>query len=82
MINENGSMPASPLALDIRVDDQGNQFCNDAYEGLTKREMFAMHAMQGLVSRVDFKCDDTSVEGMAIWAKDCADALLKELDNE
>lgn len=41
---KNADMPAMPMALETMVNEHGTVAVNDAYEGLTKREMFAMHA--------------------------------------
>lgn len=51
-----------------------------AYLGLTKRELFAAMAMQGMLSNPAI-CDMTSGEAsqVALWANQCADALLAEL---
>jgi len=62
----NSNEPAYPAA-------QG-----DHYQGLTKREVFAMAAMQGL-SAVDVTGNYTCAQVAAI-AVNQADSLLKELD--
>ena len=67
----NGESPATPF-----VDDCISTHNQEIFYGLTKREAFAMAAMQGLISFNG--CMDTD-----ITAKRCvrmADALLKELD--
>lgn len=48
--------------------------------GLTKRELFAAMAMQGMLSNPAI-CDMTSGDAsrVALWANQCADALLAEL---
>lgn len=48
------------------------------FQGLTKRERFAMAAMQGYCSNTDLSELDT--EEIAFFAVNQADALLKELD--
>jgi hypothetical protein len=45
-------------------------------EGLTKREAFAMAAMQGILSHSFCRGD---VDELAVQSARCADALLKEL---
>ena len=52
----------------------------DRHPGLTKRELFAAMAMQGMLSNPAI-CDMTSGEAsrVALWANQCADALLAEL---
>lgn len=51
--------------------------------GLTKRELFAAMAMQGMLAQVDDNSNPTTWEGnpsnMARIAVTCADALLAEL---
>lgn len=58
--------------------------------GLTKREMFAMHAMQGLLSNSGGVVQANNMSGtgfcnsdetsLAQWSIACADALLAELE--
>ena len=58
--------------------------------GLTKREMFAMHAMQGILSnsggviqgnnRSGTGWCNSNAQDLAKWSIECADALLKELE--
>ena len=64
---KNGDMPAMPT--------QANG--GDVYGGLTKREQFAMAAMQGLLA-MGFECQGAP-EDMAAHAVVVADALLAEL---
>ena len=47
----------------------------ELYEGLTKREYFAVMATQGMLCNVR----GTSIPVMVIDALQCADALLEEL---
>lgn len=50
---------------------------NNTYQlGLTKRELFAGMAMQGIISSLDMKVPNTDV---AVAAVKMADQLLKEL---
>lgn len=84
----NGNMPAMPLALDIRADEYGHQEVNDAYEGLTKREMIAMYAMQGYISGMTAWSDGIDGGGVQLSAEEAAqeavnyaDALLKQLED-
>jgi hypothetical protein len=88
---KNGDMPAAPLksgngALwNLRDGHEDSDFLGQPNErfsiGLTKREMFAMAAMQGLCSTSDlngsWRHDAATV---AIAAANCADALLAELE--
>lgn len=68
---KNGDLPAMPIQI-----DGGEQYATVAYEGLSKREMFAMAAMQGILS-----CDNSEFTNVAaISAVAHADALLAELE--
>lgn len=78
MTIKNGDLPAIPLptcgdGLAWKVGDLGNPAL---VIGLTKREMFAMAAMQGLSSE---SCRYDSPSDMAHDAVKLADALLAEL---
>jgi len=70
---KNADQPASPVKPEVI---QGNQ---QVYLGLTKREAFAMAAMQGNIQAFH-DCDVTDYHDMA---QDCvmfADCLLKALE--
>ena len=69
---KNSDMPAMPIEL-----NGFGQFAPEVYTGLTKREMFAMAAMQGLLS--DPNMTLTSAVNIAVEA---ADLLLRRLDGE
>ena len=75
----NGEQPAAPSS----VSHEQFQYSNTEYLGLSKREAFAMAAMQGMSSHPDFYgqskdfADNIAKDSVAI-----ADALLKELSNE
>ena len=69
---KNADMPAMP----IEIDGHG-QYAPEAHTGLTKREMFAMAAMQGLLA--DSNVQTISAVNMAV---ECADLLLRKLDGE
>lgn len=73
---KNADMPAMPCEWKD-FDSQGVQVVRESYEGLTKREMFAMHAMQGLLASV---FEPETLECFAIAAVKHADALLAELE--
>lgn len=77
---KNADMPAMPV-----VDDCGRpaMYGAEGVEalGLTKREMIAMHAMQGILAAGnadEFVVGDEV--GFAGFAVSCADALLAELE--
>ncbi len=71
----NGDMPASPK--DVIGYTESGPSVRVSYDGLTKREHFAVLAMQGLLGHPD--CD-VDPESSADWAVKCADALLKALE--
>lgn len=62
------------------VQDRDDNYSLHCEGGLTKRELFAAMAMQGMLSNPAI-CDMTSGEAsqVALWANQCADALLAEL---
>ena len=69
---KNGDMPASPIFNEQGFPslESGNK--DSPISGLTKRETFAMVAMQGLLSAVD---------GEGTWTGlDCSDQAVKEAD--
>ena len=67
---KNADMPAMPLPLGTETE----KWC----QGLTKREMMAMHALQGLLAAPDLNTvEPDAVAGTAIAY---VDALLAELD--
>lgn len=68
-----GSEPAMPLLED--PGDQPSGARGYQHLGLSKRELFAMAAMQGLLARAG----DCSYEGLSRVAVKHADALLEEL---
>lgn len=91
---KNADLPAMPLSGDAyqdfaAYDGTKNTSYNPECQGLTKREMFAMHAMQGLLSNSGGVVQSNSMSGtgfcnsdensLAQWSIACADALLKEL---
>ena len=81
---KNGDMPAMPMGKSAAgrywqksdLDDGYANQCKPAF-GLTKREMFAMAAMQGLLA--DPNVQTISAVNMAV---ECADLLLRKLDGE
>jgi len=80
---KNSDMPAMPLSGDAYNDFAGyvpgKTSFNPECQGLTKREMIAMHAMQGeLAGSANHSRPDP--EDVAHFAVKCADALLKELE--
>lgn len=68
----NGEQPASPI-----FDDCVSTHHQEIHHGLTKRETFAMAAMQGILSH---SFGRGMPEELAVTALKNADALLKELE--
>ena len=69
---KNGDMPAMP----IEINGFG-QYAPEVYGGLTKREMFAMAAMQGLCAHSG---DYHEFSHLASDAVNYADSVLAELE--
>ena len=76
----NGDLPAAPLLLDTKPTLSGGTTADDYFEGLTKREMMAMAAMQGLLTNSSGGYSDYKY--MAQDAVTAADALLAELERK
>lgn len=79
---KNADKPANP----IEINGFG-QYAPEAHTGLTKREMFAMHAMQGLLSSnaslnssASYTRKFQEIDQIASYATLCADSLLAELE--
>lgn len=79
---KNGDLPAMPICYDARMMAA---YSKDDAMGLTKREMFAMTAMQGLLSGVHG--DSSLYDAAPEWVRNIseasiefADALLAELE--
>lgn len=90
---KNGDLPAMPIdmtsprftAFVEYADSRGDRSSVNAMLGLTKREMFAMTAMQGLLSGVhgDSSLYDAApewVRNISEASAEFADALLAELE--
>jgi len=78
---KNSDMPAAPCS--IKANEQMKNLgmaCDIDALGLTKREAFAMAAMQGLLPKLQGHA--VSSEDVATCSVELADALLKELDKE
>ena len=74
MTTKNGDMPAMPITLE--TGEVWSEF-EDHANGLTKREMMAMHILSGLLSDYEF---DVTRQIAAEIAVQQADALLAELE--
>ena len=82
---KNADMPAMPCGESYKTQQSyGGDWveCKKGalYNGLTKREMFAMAAMQGILASLTNDTDDISPENLARSAIRNADALLAELE--
>ena len=76
MTIKNADMPAIPVdRCDVDAIETGIQ----VFSGLTKREMMAMMAMQGILSSLTVE-DDMSPKDLAKCSVADADALLAELE--
>jgi len=92
MESNNGSKPAHPtLAAKINGHefiDYNKGYDGKQFGGLTKREMFAMAAMQGIISGFDkdTKCNgcyipSSEYSSLMSQAVQLADELLKQLES-
>lgn len=96
---KNGNKPAYPIDIEVKNIDSDSlarqvikEWSEELGYGLTKRERFAMAAMQGLLSNSGGPVQANSrsgtgycncdAEGVAKWAVENADALLKELEEQ
>ncbi|MGB3727346.1 MAG: hypothetical protein WA981_16460 [Glaciecola sp.] len=84
---KNSDLPAMPLSGDAyqdfaHYDGTPKTSYNPECQGLTKREMFAMHAMQGLLANSygDSWSPEQRVLSISRQSVEHADALLKELE--
>lgn len=85
---KNADLPAMPIERSVMQLHEGERL--SLCTGLTKRETFAIHAMQGLLSNSGGVVQSNSNSGtgfcnsdeqsLAQWSIACADALLKELE--
>jgi hypothetical protein len=78
MTTKNADMPAMPQTNEDNMCRMTG-IPKPLHSGLTKREMFAIAAMQGLLAK--HGDDDYSSDSIAKYAVAHADALLKELEN-
>ena len=80
---KNADMPANAQSFAMTENECGTplDFMNETkkYTGLTKREMIAMHAMQGLIASNSLYGGKGDREALARDAIAHADALLQEL---
>ena len=71
-------MPANPVSSDVIILFGENE--QTLMTGLTKREAFAMAAMQGLSTDINDYAGKAWANDMAVNAVNIADALLAELE--
>lgn len=77
---KNGDLPAMPIVYEVEYPSSiGYEKRAEIEFGLTKREQFAMAAMQGLLVNMGRNGID-SVKQVAEHAACAADALLAELE--
>lgn len=78
---KNADMPAMPSGKLCDVDENGwaKEFDSN---GLTKREMMAMHMASGNMAARTVQWADVNVPLMARIAVEMADALLAELEKQ
>ena len=81
MMIKNGDLPAMPNITSHGIATSERELAEMLSEGrvtigLTKREQFAMAAMQGLLAKYGVYSD------VATDSTQCADALLAELDKK
>ena len=73
---KNADLPAMPIEL-----NGFGQYAPEAYTGLAKREMFAMHFMRAWIQHHGSAGDyGFSKEGAALSAIECADSLIAKLE--
>lgn len=77
MTIKNGDLPAMPVVIKEPIARVGitSHYGDVQYAGLTKREMFAMAAMQGILNNGVYTFADCAVDAVQY-----ADALLAELE--
>ena len=76
-ITKNGDLPAMPLEREAELASSFN--AADTY-GLTKREQFAMAAMQGLLTNRSGILQPRNAHDVAFLAVELAEALLEQLE--
>lgn len=72
----NGNQPAYGTAKVRFVSAEGTNYYDETKLGLTKRELIAAMALQGILADGN---SFTSQESVVVQAINCADALLKSL---
>lgn len=76
---KNADMPAMPVVTSQRI---GNvEKSTSEATGLTKREMFAIHAMQAIISAPSDKFNPCNASVAAQYAVELAEAMIAELDS-
>lgn len=79
----NANESAYPVMIQSYPARDGDYTQHASEGGLTKREMFAMAAMQGLLACTADDLEDnieSTSDGIADYAVECADALLDALE--
>ena len=78
---QNGKLPAYGEGLQEMVDRHGNRSFAHVAQGLTKREAFAMAALNGASAYSGPEQSMTPTQ-CARWAVDAADDLLQALEEK
>lgn len=81
MTIKNGDLPAMPISIDLIVPDKGESIPDQFPYGLTKREQFAMAAMQGFTANSASQMLKLNLQDVAILSVMQADELLKALED-
>lgn len=79
---ELGNEPTTPCAYKDFQPHTGIEVSREQYFGLTKREAFAMAAMQGIAGNSHDSTVGADAPTAARWAVEYADYLLAELAKE
>ena len=84
LMMKNADMPAMPVHDVVETcsadGNEGPFLLTREHTGITKREMFAMAAMQGILTSETEDWRHKEKESLASAAVEYADALLKELE--
>ena len=81
MSADNGNAPAYPKLGAWLAGPNGSEYVSGS-DGLTKREAFAMAAMQGILAGPEAVTEACAPGDIARYAAQAADALLAELAKE
>lgn len=77
---KNSKQPAYPYTIVTKRNEYGAPFESITEPGLTKRELIAAMALQGMLANSNQDITDLSHEEIAMCSVYISDALLSELD--